>query len=173
MERILIQASGLYDKPLPDEVKVKVWFDSLKKYDGKTMEQALVKYSEKGKFFPKVADLVECYWQVWNERKKAEVEQAKSRLHTKECQYCGGTGWFSTKYKNKWGHWESYVCECVCQKGNPKNLNLALSSKDFRWSKSEKAFIPLTEWIGDVQTDTVPDEIDFDNCFGQIKMIEG
>jgi|GEM_PF-5024685 len=156
MMQLLQKTAEIYNQPVPGEDKFKVWYELFRYYDYKTLDIAVNRYAEKGKYQPKPADLIEIYRDIIYMR-EAEAK-AQAREAAKDCKYCRGTGWFRTITSSG----ESYVCVCKCQ-GDPANLNLALASHDFKWSDKKRAFVPRDTWVGD---DRPPDEegiFDFDN----------
>jgi len=144
MFQLLRKAADLYSQPVPNSEKVNSWHDIFSQFDFKTLGMAFDKYAEHGKFFPKPADLISHYWEIIHKREGEAV--AKAMEGAKDCKYCQGTGWFRTIPKND--PYDGYVCACKCQ-GDPRNLNLALASKEFKWSDQKRAFIPRDTWIGD------------------------
>lgn len=144
MLKLLEKVADLFGLSAPKEEKVKAWLEIFKSYDYKTLDIALNNYAAKEKYQPKPADLIEAYWEIVHKREGEAV--AKAMEGAKDCKYCQGTGWFRTIPKDD--PYGGYVCACKCQ-GDPTNLNLALASKEFKWSDKKRAFVPRDTWIGD------------------------
>jgi len=164
MMQILQKTAELYNQASPSEDKIKVWFELFRYYDYKTLDMALNRYAEKGKYQPKPADLIEIYRDIIHKR-EAEAK-AQTMESAKDCKYCEGTGWFRTITSSG----ESYVCACKCQ-GNPTNLNLALASRDFKWSDEKRAFVPRDTWVGDIETGSGQGEFCFDDVGNLAKVL--
>jgi hypothetical protein len=169
---VLRRFTNRYDKPPATDAVINDWFELFQKYDAKIIINAANQICLDSTYFPKPPQLNKAYWDIYNEHKKANAELAKSKLKDKDCKYCGGTGWFKTMFFDKtWSSaWGSYVCECVCQNGNPSNLNKALASDDYIWSNKERAFVPRVGWIGDGEEEQADiDFTDVNRYMGNIK----
>jgi len=154
--QLLEKAANLYKKDKPSKEEAKTWYELFKSYDYETMKMALNNYALKGSFYPNPAGLIKAYWEIVH--KQENEAMSKAMEGAKDCKYCQGTGWFRTIISSG----ESYVCACKCQ-GNPANLNLALASRDFKWSNQKRAFVPRDTWVGDEEPLADQEEYCFDD----------
>lgn len=145
--------------------KAKAWHSLFADYDRDIMEQAVNECAGGGKYAPTPKEIKEAYWQIQNERKAARAAALRQEAKDSGCKYCGGTGWFRTLVDDAYG---SFVCACKCQ-GDPTNLNKALACDLYKWSDTQKAFVPRRDWIGKDKPQNKPPAVGQTNIdFGSV-----
>lgn len=169
MMAVLRKFSNRYDKPSATESMIDDWLELFQRCDSKTIVEAANKVCLDCKFYPKTAELNKAYWEIYNEVKKAQKEQALANIDTSHCKYCGGYKWVRAIYVNKYGHEESEVFECICLAGDNVKLNKYLGSDYYKWSDKDKAFIPRG-WVGDKEPVGQAD-MDFNNLSIGVKSL--